>query len=80
MLRLIVREGMWLTAAGVAIGLVLASAATRLLAGFLFGVSPLDGVTYIAMSAIFVAIALLASWLPARQAAGADPMVVLRGE
>ncbi|HEX5830097.1 MAG TPA: FtsX-like permease family protein, partial [Gemmatimonadaceae bacterium] len=79
-LRMIVREGMRLTTAGVAIGLLLAAALTRLMAGYLLGVSPLDGVSFGAMSAIFVAVALLASWLPARRAAGADPTVALRAE
>ena len=79
-LRMIVREGMRLTAVGVGLGLLLAAAVTRLLGNLLFGVSPLDGVTYVAMSLVFVAVALLASWLPARRAAAADPMVVLRGE
>jgi predicted permease len=79
-LRLIAGEGMRLTAAGVAVGLLLAAAATRLLASLLFGISPLDPLTYGATSAVFVLVALVASWLPARRAAGADPMVVLRGE
>ena len=79
-LGMVVREGMRLTTVGVGIGLLLAAAATRLIVGFLFGVSPLDGLTYVAMTAGFVAVALLASWLPARRAAATDPMVVLRGE
>src|SRR6185369_7584281 len=60
-LRMVVREGMRLTSVGVVIGLLLAAAATRLIVGFLFGVSPLDGLTYVAMTAGFVAVALLAS-------------------
>ena len=79
-LRMIVRQGMRLTALGVATGLLLAGGATRLLAGLLFGVSPLDGLTYVAVASVFVAVALVASWLPARRAAGANPAVVLRGE
>ena len=79
-LRLIVREGVRLTATGVAIGLVLAAGVTRLMRGLLFGVSPLDGATYAVMSVMFVAVAMLATWLPARLAARANPMVVLRGE
>jgi len=79
-LRMIVRQGMRLTALGVATGLLLAAGATRLLAGLLFGVSPLDGLTYVAVASVFVAVALVASWLPARRAAGANPAVVLRGE
>jgi predicted permease len=77
-LRMIVGEGMRLTVIGVAIGLVLAAAVTRLLVTFLFGISPLDGATFVAMSLLFVGIAAVASYLPARRAAALDPMVVLR--
>jgi putative ABC transport system permease protein len=77
---MIVRQGMRLTAVGVAIGLVLAAAATRLIAGFLFGVSSLDAITFIGMATVFAAVALVATWLPARRAAGANPMTALRGE
>jgi ABC-type antimicrobial peptide transport system permease subunit len=77
-LRLIVREGMRLALVGVAVGIVLSVAATRLLSSLLLGVSPLDPLTFVGMSALFAAVALLASYLPARRAAGADPMAVLR--
>jgi predicted permease len=79
-LRMIVREGMRLTAVGMAIGLALAFAVTRVIARFLFGVSPLDAVTFVGMAAVFIAFALLASWLPARRAAAANPMVALRSD
>ena len=75
---LIVREGMTLATVGVALGLLLAAAATRLIARFLFSVSPLDAVTFTGMAVLLVVVALLASWLPARKAAAADPMTVLR--
>jgi predicted permease len=77
-LRLIVREGMRLALVGVAVGIVLSVAATRLLSSLLLGVSPLDPLTFVGMSALFAAVALLASYLPARRAAAADPMAVLR--
>ena len=77
---LIVGEGMRLAAIGVVLGLVLAAAATQLIAKFLFSVSPLDAITFGGMSLLFVGVALLASWLPARKAAVADPMVILRTE
>jgi predicted permease len=77
-LRLIVLEGMRLALVGVAIGVVLSVAATRLLSSLLFGVSPLDPLTFVGMSALFASVALLASYLPARRAAGANPMTVLR--
>ena len=78
--RMIVREGMWLAGIGVAIGLLLAAGATRLIARFLFTVSPFDVMTFAGMSVLFVGVALVASYLPARRAAEADPMVVLRTE
>ena len=77
---LIVREGMRLAALGVLVGILLAGAVTQLIAKFLFDVSPLDALTFGGMSALFVGVALLASWLPARRAAAADPAVVLRAE
>jgi len=77
-LRMIIREGVLLAGTGVAIGLLLAAATTRLVTTYLFGVHPLDGLTFAAVSALFITIALVASWLPARRAATADPMVVLK--
>ncbi len=76
--RLVLREGMQLAGVGVTIGVALAAAATRLLASLLFDVSPLDAITFGVMSFILIAVALLASYLPARRAAGADPMLALR--
>ncbi len=69
---------MTLAALGVAIGLLLAAAATRLMSSFLFNVSPLDVMTFAGMSALFLAIAFVSSYLPARRAASSDPMAALR--
>jgi ABC-type antimicrobial peptide transport system permease subunit len=77
-LGMVVREGMRLALIGVAIGLVLAVAATRLMASFLFNVSPLDSLTFVGMSLLFLCIAFVSSYLPARRAASADPMTALR--
>ena len=77
---MVVREGMWLAGLGVALGLLLAAGAAQLLGNLLLGVSPLDLPTFAGMSLLFAAVALLASWLPARRAAGADPTVALRAE
>jgi predicted permease len=77
-LGMVVREGMKLAAFGVAIGLLLAAAATRLMSSFLFNVSPLDAMTFAGMSALFLGIAFVSSYLPARRAASSDPMAALR--
>jgi predicted permease len=75
---LVLRRGMALTGAGIVVGAVLAVAAMRMAAGLLVGVNPGDPVA-IAGSALFLgAIALLASYLPARRATKVDPMVTLR--
>ena len=77
-LGMVVREGMRLAGTGVVVGVLLAGAATRLIAGFLFDVSPLDALTFAGMSVLFVVVALLASYLPARRAASTDPVLALR--
>jgi predicted permease len=76
----VVREGLRLVTAGVAAGLALALAVTRLLAGFLYGVSPLDPVTFAGVPLLLAVVALLACWLPARRATKVDPMTALRAE
>jgi putative ABC transport system permease protein len=79
-LRLVLTQAMGLTAAGVIAGIVGALAATRLLQTLLFQVTPTDAVTFIAVSVVLSAVALLASYLPARRAAKVDPMIALRYE
>lgn len=78
--RLFLREGAALTAAGVVAGLAGAFAGARLLTSLLFGVSATDPVTFAGVSAFLVAVALGASYLPARRAARVDPMLALRAE
>jgi predicted permease len=79
-LRLVVTDGMRPVAVGMGVGLLLAFGVTRLLMAFLLGVSPLDAVTFVAGAALLTAVALLASWLPARRAAATDPVRALRAE
>ncbi len=80
LLWLVLRRGALLAAVGIGLGLVGALAATRLLSGVLFGVSPLDPLTFAAVPLLLAAAVLAASWLPARQALRADPVRVLGSE
>jgi putative ABC transport system permease protein len=77
-LTLIVGEGMKLSAGGIVIGLVAATMVTRVMTSMLVGVSPTDPLTFASIVLLFVAIAIAASWIPARRAARLDPMVALR--
>jgi putative ABC transport system permease protein len=76
---MVLRHGLRLTLLGVSIGLAAAFAVTRLIASLLF-VSPTDGLTFTAISALLAAVAMLASLLPARRDARVDPLVALRQE
>jgi predicted permease len=75
-----VRSALVLTGVGVVIGLGMAAALTRLMKSLLFGVSPTDPVTYVAIPLLLAACAVLASYLPARRAAAVDPVEALRAE
>jgi predicted permease len=79
-LWLMIRQGLALAAAGVAIGLAGAALASRALAGLLYGISALDTLTLSAASIFLLTVAILASYLPARRATTIDPMQVLRAE
>jgi predicted permease len=79
-LKLILRNGLALTAGGVVIGLAGAFVLTRLLAVLLFGVQPTDALTFTTVSLALVTAALVACYLPARRAAKVDPLVALRYE
>jgi predicted permease len=77
---LMLRHGMTPVLAGMAVGLVAAAALSRFLAALLFEVKPLDLATYGAVVVLLGAVGLIAAWLPARRAAGIDPIVALRQE
>ena len=79
-LKLVIGKGLALTLAGMAIGLAGAIALTRIMSSLLYGVSPTDALTFIVISALLAAVALLASYIPARRAAKVDPLVALRHE
>lgn len=79
-LRMVVGQGLKLAISGVIIGIGGALTLTRFLAIQLYGVKPTDPLTFVAVSLILIAVALLACYIPARRAAKVDPMVALRYE
>jgi predicted permease len=78
--RMFVTRGLMLTGIGLVVGLVAAATLMRLLSSLLFGVNPFDPITYAAVVAGLGAVALIATWLPARHASKIDPMLALRSE
>jgi predicted permease len=76
--RMFVGEGLRLSAVGIAIGLAISAAAADLLASFLFGLGATDPVTFAGVAALLCSVAMVASYLPARRAAGIDPLRALR--
>jgi predicted permease len=78
--KLVIGEGLGLAAGGVAVGLGGALLLTRLMAGLLFRVSPMDPPTFAGVAALLMTVALAACWLPARRATRADPLIALRTE
>ena len=79
-LHLVLRQGIVLAVLGTLIGAAAALAVTRYLQSFLFGVKPSDPVTIVGVAFLLIAVALLASYIPARRAMKTDPMVALRYE
>jgi len=79
-LRLILRQGMAVVAAGVIFGVAASLGLTRLIASLLYGISANDPITFFLLSAALVLVAFIACWLPARRAARVDPVIALRAE
>jgi predicted permease len=75
---MVLREGLWISGAGLVGGLVVSLLASRALGGLLFGVSPTDPITYVAISATLVLVSVAASYGPARRATRVDPLIAMR--
>ena len=78
--KMFLRHGLWLTTIGIAIGIGIALVLTRVMSAFLFGVGPMDPITYAAVSAVLAGMTLVATYLPAHRASRVDPVVALRAE
>jgi ABC-type antimicrobial peptide transport system permease subunit len=77
-LGIVLRQGLGLAAAGAAVGLLCALIVSHLMASLLYGVRPTDPVTFAGVTLLFVGVALLACYVPARQATNVDPISALR--
>jgi putative ABC transport system permease protein len=78
--KMFLRHGLWLTTIGIAIGIGIALVLTRVMSAFLFGVGPMDPITYAVVSAALAGMTLVATYLPAHRASRVDPVVALRAE
>ena len=78
--RLFVYRGMMLSGVGIAIGVAVAAGVTRWMSSLLFGVTPVDAVTFAAAATVLTLAALAASYLPAHRAAAVDPVETLTGQ
>jgi predicted permease len=78
--RMVITQGLRLTAVGVAIGIVAALLVTRLMQSLLFETPPASPLIYLSISALLTAVATLACWIPARRAASVDPLIALRSQ
>ena len=80
MVWMLMASGLKLVLIGSGVGLVLALAANRVLAGLLFGIGTFDPLTFVAMPSVLIGAAALATWIAARRAAAIDPATALRAE
>ena len=79
-LKLVIRQGMFLTIAGLVVGIGAGLMATRVLSDMLFGVTPRDPLTFVGVPILLLAVAFLACYIPARRATRIDPLIALRYE
>jgi predicted permease len=79
-LRMVLKQGMTLVSIGLVLGLAVSFATTRIVASYLFGITPTDPVTFIGAPLLMLMVALLACFVPARRATKVDPLVALRYE
>lgn len=79
-LRMVLGDAVRIGALGIVVGVAAAAAASRLLSGLLFGVSPHDPLTFVVLPAGLFAVAVLASWIPARRALAIEPVAALRAQ
>jgi ABC-type antimicrobial peptide transport system permease subunit len=77
---MVLRQGLTVVGIGLAVGLVLALAGTRVMSGLIVGIEPTDPLTFAVVVCLLTAIALFASWVPAHRATRTDPLVALRYE
>ena len=77
---LVLRQGIHIVAIGLILGLVGAYAASRILRSFLYNVDPTDPLTFVGVVSVLVVAAIVACWIPARQATKVDPVQTLRYE
>jgi ABC-type antimicrobial peptide transport system permease subunit len=78
--RMFLAQGLRLVITGIAGGVAVALALTRMISALLFGVAEVDPITYVGMSVLLGSVALLATYLPARRASRVDPVIALRGD
>jgi putative ABC transport system permease protein len=77
---MVLRQGLGVALAGIAVGLWVASLTTRLMGSLLFEISPRDPITFGTVACVLVAVSALAILVPARRAAGIDPLNALRSQ
>ena len=78
--QMFLRHGLWLAGIGIVIGIGIAMMLTRVMSAFLFGVGPMDPMTYAAVAAVLAGMTLVATYLPAYRASRVDPVLALRAE